>query len=163
MRWLIVVIAWLTAMGWGCAPSAAPLSATSVAGQPEVAPVRNEWAPGLIDDGGMFQNEAAFRRYLAGSEVAAIGVLDSWDGRSGVLRVERLLRGRAGETLPLLYSGGMVRPMVGRRVVALLSSRDGRRELHSFCAASGVYELTEPLRVYLEGELGGNRKVAASN
>jgi hypothetical protein len=66
-----------------------------------------------------------------------------------------VLRGRAGKELELRASGGFVRPVAGQRVVALLSSRDERLALHSFCAAGGLYGLNEPLVAYLDVSLRG--------
>ena len=124
-----------------------------VAGRSVVAEAGVTWAQSLVEDGSMFRDEATFRDYLKGAEVVAIGTLSSWDGRDGMLRVERVLRGRAGEELALRASGGGVRPKPGRRVIALLSTRDGRMALHSFCAAGGLYTFTEGLAAYVEGTL----------
>jgi hypothetical protein len=119
----------------------------------EQAAAQAEWKPSLVEDGYMFPDQADFRDYLESSEIVAIGTLTAWNGLDGTLRVDRVLRGRAGAELSLRAGGGAVRPAVGERVVALLSKRDGKMTLHSLCAAGGLYHLNKPLVAYLDSAL----------
>jgi hypothetical protein len=150
------VICCLLSLSAGCGRRAAPDAETVSVPKLPVAPAADvTWTPSLVEDGYIFRNEAAFRDYVGRAQVVAVGTLTSWDERRGRLRVERVLRGQVGAELPLLSSGGFVRPAPGTRVIALLSSRDGRLTLHSFCAAGGVYRYTDPLAAYVEVTLRG--------
>ena len=133
-------------------PAVAP---RATARHADAGPARVAWTPSIVEDGDMFRDEASFRAYVKGAEVAAVGTLASWEGTSGKLRVERVIRGRAGDELSLSYSGGFIRPVPGQRVIALLSTRNGKLILHSHCAAGGLYAYTEQLASYVESAWQG--------
>ena len=145
----------LLSLAAGCGRRVAPDVAhePDEVARPDAPAVGVAWVPSLVEDGSMFRDESAFRSYLEGSEVVVVGILTSWDGRDGRLRVERVLRGRADAELTFRGSGGFVRPGSGSRVIALLSMSDGGFALHSFCAAGGAYAYTDSLAGYLEETL----------
>jgi hypothetical protein len=116
------------------------------------------WTKSIVPGGFMFQDEAAFRDYVRGSEIVAVGTwTSSGDGRNGrvygTLHVERALSGPADADIDLYPTGGFLPAEPGQRVIALLSTQRGKLKLNSFCAASGLYRYSRPLEAYIEETL----------
>jgi hypothetical protein len=104
------------------------------------------WNRSLLADGGMFQDIHHFGWYVRNAQIVATGVLSDWDGTQGNVQLESVLHGEINDsTVPVITTGGFVRPKRGDKVLFLLALRDGRLTLHSFCAASGLYHFSDDL------------------
>ena len=114
----------------------------------------------------MFRDYAAFRAYVSRAEFIAVGTLTQWDGTSGAVEVKTVLRGKApDETVRVLPTGGRVLSAPGQQVLFLLSRRDGKLKLHSFCDAPGLYAYSESLASLIKDALAAvpTLAVAESN
>lgn len=109
------------------------------------------WHPFMLDAGSLLDNVRDFQGYVGGAEIAARGVLTEWNGTKGNVRLEKIIHGQLNDTtVPVLGTGGIVRPKVGERVLVLLSPRDGELKLHSFCPYSGMYAYSRELERVIE-------------
>ncbi len=130
----------------------APYLIWRVDGAGRLPPV--EWNPALIEGGFMFKDMDAFRQYLLEADSVAIGRLTNWDGSKGQVRVEQIYRGTPGDNPSFAFTGGLVKPTQGDKVLVVLSKRDGEVVLHSFCAASGLFAVKDGLEALVEKQLG---------
>ena len=58
-------------------------------------------------------------------------------------------------TVSVLSTGGRVLSVPGQQVLFLLSRRDGKLKLHSFCGAPGLYAYSESLASLVKDTLVG--------
>ena len=94
----------------------------------------------------MFADAKEFEDYVHRADNVATGVLTAWDGTQGNVRLESVLHGNlTANTVSVIATGGIVHTTVGDRVVILLSGRDGKMKLHSFCSASGLYKYSSDM------------------
>ncbi len=115
-----------------------------------------KWKPSLLEGGYMFQDAKRFEAYVRRAEIVAVGILTKWEGNKGQVRLESIIRGTLKDAskdaaIPIHGTGGIVRPKAGDKVLLLLTSRDGKLRLHSFCAASGMYGYSRDLEKVLSG------------
>ena len=154
MKATLMFALWCFILSAGCSARPGPTSAqqpsprTTAGNQPhELSKVQTApWDPLLLEGGFMFKDFTAFRQYVEAAQIIATGTLKAWDGRQGEVHVDTVYRGKAeGQVLEAIYTGGLVRPKAGQKVIVMLSHRGGVLKLHSFCAASGLYDYTEQL------------------
>ena len=104
------------------------------------------WNPSLLEGGYMFEGAQQFGDYVRSAQIVATGVMTEWEGRTGTVRLDSVLHGNlSNKSVPVIATGGFVRPKVGEQVIFLLALQDGGLKLHSFCAASGIYEYSDDL------------------
>jgi hypothetical protein len=116
------------------------------------------WTPSLLDGGGMFQDFQHFGWYVRSAQIVATGVLREWDGTKGNVQLDSVLHGEIKDASVLVVAtGGFVRPKRGDKVLFLLSPRDGQLKLHSFCAASGMYNFSDDLASVIKRALESKR------
>lgn len=109
------------------------------------------WHPSMLDAGSLLDNVRDFQGYVGRADIAASGVLTEWNGTKGHVRLDKIIHGQRNEaTVPVLGTGGIVRPKVGERVLVLLSPHDGELKLHSFCSYSGMYVYSRELERIIE-------------
>ena len=124
---------------------------------PKEGPKQVAWEPSLLEGGYMFEDAQQFGAYVRRAEIIAMGVLTEWDGSKGRVRLESVLRGKLSDaTVPVIATGGVVRPKPGERVLFLIAPRDGEFKLHSFCGASGMYDYTADLELVVIRSLRSN-------
>lgn len=112
------------------------------------------WNPSLLEGGYMFEGAQQFDAYVRSAQIVATGVMTEWDGRNGTVRLDSVLHGNlSNKSVPVIATGGFVRPKVGEQVVFLLALRDGELKLHSFCAASGIYKYSDDLARIIKASL----------
>jgi RNA polymerase sigma factor (sigma-70 family) len=104
------------------------------------AAAAENWDPAKIEGGFMFKNAAAFWSYLNKADIIAVGTLTRRDDKDGTVKVEKTYRGRVkGDTLRYIYTGGLIAAKERERVIVLLETGEGPPQLHSTCAAPGLF------------------------
>jgi hypothetical protein len=112
------------------------------------------WDPARVEGGFMFRDAAAFRSYVRTADVIAVGTLKDWDGARGTVAVEKRYRGKAKDgPLAFTANGGIVAAKAGQKVLVLLQTRKDATQLHSYCAAPGLFRYSEELLALVQAAL----------
>lgn len=112
------------------------------------------WEPSLLAGGYMFEDVQQFGAYVRRAQIVATGVLTEWDGSKGQVRLGSVFHGKLKDkSVPIIATGGVVRPKLGDKVLFLLAPRDGEPKLHSFCGAAGMYKYSDDLAFVVKKSL----------